>query len=433
MLYNTIHEMGVLKITLSFKYVVPKKAKKEKEIITDIMWHTTRVYNTLLYEIKEGKEKINTKSSINIASSKIYSRYRKENWHSSYLHSQALQQVIINVVQNFKSYARLKEEYEKGNVEIKGKPKEPRYKGNIEQEIIMPKQAIRIQGKILKLSISKQMQEKHKVKSLNFLIPRKLKKLICFESIKMIKIQKKYNDIILNIIYEKAEKQEVIGTNVMGIDIGLNNIVACSNRDNNYSMIISGRPLKSKNIYYNEKIRKLQQIQKHMEKDKYRITKQIQRLYQKRNNYMETYLHKVSREVVKYAVENKCNMIVIGDIKDIKQKMKGNKVFVQVPVQRLVAKIEYKAKLENIEIKKVDESYTSGVSALDKEEVTKENYNKKRRVSRGLFVTNEKKKINADINGSLNIMLKAIKANSPNQEIAMDNGREQRPIKKRVA
>ena len=45
----------------------------------------------------------------------------------------------------------------------------------------------------------------------------------------------------------------------------------------------------------------------------------------------------------------------------------------------------------------------------------------------------KKKKINADINGSLNIMLKAIKANSPNQEIAMDNGREQRPRKKRVA
>ena len=46
----------------------------------------------------------------------------------------------------------------------------------------------------------------------------------------------------------------------MAIDIGLNNIVACTNRDNNSSMIISGRALKSKNIYYNEKISHLQQI-----------------------------------------------------------------------------------------------------------------------------------------------------------------------------
>ena len=41
-------------------------------------------------------------------------------------------------------------------------------------------------------------------------------------------------------------------------------------------------------------------------------------------------------------------------------------------------------------------------------------------------------KINADINGSLNILRKYIKKSSPNQEIAMDNGREQRPLKKGV-
>ena len=73
------------------------------------------------------------------------------------------------------------------------------------------------------------------------------------------------------------------------------------------------------------------------------------------------------------------------------------------------------------------------MSAVDKEEITKENYNKKRRISRGIFVTNEGKKINADINGSLNILRKYIKNSNPNLEIAMDNGREQRPIKKRVA
>jgi len=51
----------------------------------------------------------------------------------------------------------------------------------------------------------------------------------------------------------------------------------------------------------------------------------------------------------------------------------------------------------------------------------------------GIFITNEGKKINADINGSLNILRKYIKNSNPNLEIAMDNGREQRPIKKRVA
>ena len=113
--------------------------------------------------------------------------------------------------------------------------------------------------------------------------------------------------------------------------------------------------------------------------------------------------------------------------------MNYNSNFVQIPIQNLVNKIIYKSKLEGIEVEKISEKYTSGVSALDEEEITKERYNKKRRISRGIFVTNKGIKINADINGSLNILRKYIKKSSPDQEIAMDNGREQRPLKKRVA
>ena len=50
-----------------------------------------------------------------------------------------------------------------------------------------------------------------------------------------------------------------------------------------------------------------------------------------------------------------------------------------------------------------------------------------------IFVTNRGIKINADINGSLNILRKYIKKSSLNQEIVMDRGLEQRPLKKRVA
>ena len=166
----------------------------------------------------------------------------------------------------------------------------------------------------------------------------------------------------------------------------------------------------------------------------YKNTKQINRLYEYRNNYMNTFMHKVSKMVIDYAKENKCGKIVIGDIKGIKENMNYNKSFVQVPILQLVGKITYKAKLEGIKVKLISEKYTSGVSALDKEEINKENYNKARRISRGMFITNTGKKINADINGSLNILRKYIKETIPNQEeLAMDKGREQRPIKKRVA
>lgn len=99
---------------------------------------------------------------------------------------------------------------------------------------------------------------------------------------------------------------------------------------------------------------------------KYKNTKQIKKLYSYRKNYMNTYMHKVSKVVIEYAKTNKCGVIVIGDLKDIKQGMNYNKNFVQIPLHRLVQNIEYKAKLEGI-------------------------------------------KINADINGSLNILMKYIK------------------------
>jgi putative transposase len=53
-----------------------------------------------------------------------------------------------------------------------------------------------------------------------------------------------------------------------------------------------------------------------------------------------------------------------------------------------------------------EEKYTSGTSFLDGEEPIKTNYDKSRRVHRGLFKSNEGKFINADVNGSYQIMKK---------------------------
>ena len=301
-------------------------------------------------------------------------------------------------------------------------------------QITFTKCAIRLEENTLKLSISKEMQEKFKVKSLNFLIPKKLKKLVNFSAIKMIKIRKdKENKYKMEMIYEKEEKARE-GTNVMAIDLGLNNLATCTNMNNNATLIIAGESIKSKIGYYNKEIQRLERIQmKMVGSKKYKNTKQIERLYRKRRQYCNTYMHKSSRMIVNYAIENECDRIIIGNIKNIKQEMKNNKRFVQMPIQELVQKIKYKAELEGKEVILIEESYTSGVSSIDKEEINKENYDKTRRIKRGLFRTNTGKLVNSDINGSLNILRKYVKNFSPNLEIAMDIGREQRPIKKRVA
>ena len=53
-----------------------------------------------------------------------------------------------------------------------------------------------------------------------------------------------------------------------------------------------------------------------------------------------------------------------------------------------------------------DESYTSGTSFLDGEVPCKENYDKSRRIHRGMFQSSDRL-INSDVNGSLQIMRKA--------------------------
>ena len=70
--------------------------------------------------------------------------------------------------------------------------------------------------------------------------------------------------------------------------------------------------------------------------------------------------------------------------------------------------IEYKAEEYGIAVVTTEESYTSGTSFIDNEEPVKENYNKSRRVHRGLFVSNSGITINADLNGAYQILKKVV-------------------------
>ena len=67
----------------------------------------------------------------------------------------------------------------------------------------------------------------------------------------MIKIGKEKNGKYkLEIIYEKEEKKQAEGSNIMAIDLGMNNLATCTNMKNNKSLIIAGGKSKSKNRVY---------------------------------------------------------------------------------------------------------------------------------------------------------------------------------------
>lgn len=83
-----------------------------------------------------------------------------------------------------------------------------------------------------------------------------------------------------------------------------------------------------------------------------------------------------------------------------------NQNFVYIPYETFINKLEYKCESVGINLIKTEESYTSGTSFLDNELPIKENYNKSRRIKRGLFKSNNGEYINSDVNGAFQIMRK---------------------------
>ena len=141
------------------------------------------------------------------------------------------------------------------------------------------------------------------------------------------------------------------------------------------------------------------------------ILESISALTEKRDAKIEDYMHKASRYIVNYCTNNRIHTIVIGKNREWKQgsslSKKQNQHFVQIPFAKLIEMIEYKAEEKGITVILTEESYTSGTSFIDQEEPVKENYNKSRRIHRGLFMSDNGTGINADLNGAYQILRKA--------------------------
>jgi len=216
---------------------------------------------------------------------------------------------------------------------------------------------------------------------------------------------------VIEIIHEKEPIDlKLNGNRIVGIDLGLNNLVTVVNNAGLEPFIIKGGIVKSMNQYYNKQLARLRSIK---DKQGYKFeTKRIQRLTLKRNNKIMDVFHKISRKIIQYCIENDFGRIIIGYNQGWKQKIKmgrrTNQNFVQVPFLNLVKMIQYKALLVGMNMELVDESHTSKCSFLDGESIEHHEHYAGRRVKRGLFKTRSAKLINADVNGAYNIIKKAI-------------------------
>lgn len=315
--------------------------------------------------------------------------------------AQSAQQVLKLLDNNWKSFFKSIKDWSKNKSKYSGRPKLPRYKDK--------------NGRFV-LTLTNQ---EAKLKNNTLVFPKRFKgfkvhhaftnnqNFISFQQVRIIPKNQQY---IIELIYniEIPDVKSSDNGKYLSIDIGVDNLAAMTNNIGLKPVIINGKGLKSINKYYNKQLSHYRAIAKRMNNRDY--TKRMYKITTKRNNKINDYMHKASRYVVDYALKNDIHTIIIGNNKNWKQKSKMskkvNQSFVGIPHQRFIEMIQYKAETVGINVILTEESYTSGTSFLDNEKPVKANYNKSRRVHRGLFISNKGIKINADVNGSSQIMKK---------------------------
>ena len=372
-------------------YLTERHIIKNNRELDEVCFKSKNLYNKALYLVRQHYFK--TKGYLDwIKVNRLMVDSKDVDYYA--LPCKVSNQTLRLLDSNFKSFFALLKKKLNGKYD---KPiKIPRYldKGG-RSMTIFPKDAISkvyIRKGIIKLS------------SLSIEIPTKVTRSNLVE----VRVLPRNNHHVVEVVY-KVDEVESKSDNgrYASIDLGLNNLaMVSSNVVKPFS--INGRPLKSINQYYNkEKAR----LQAHLKGNK-KTSKRIYSITNKRNNKVKDYLHKSSRKIVNFLVSNNISTLIIGYNEEWKQNINlgrtNNQAFVNIPFYTFIKQLEYKCKLEGISVILTEESYTSKCSFLDDETIEEhENYLGKR-IKRGLFKSAEGKLINADLNGSLNILRKVV-------------------------
>ena len=303
------------------------------------------------------------------------------------------QQILRLFHQNLRSYFAIVKDYKKHPDKYTGQPRFLRFRKSGERhQVIFTNQAAKLSGQIVRIA-PRVFENK-----LSIQLRTNSAKKIC-----QVVFAPRNDYFLVYVIYEADDL--VISRNsnkVAAIDIGLTNLASVTFSEQHEPILYRSNLVKI-NRDFNQLTAKYVSIL--MKTQNKCTSKRRNRLSEKYSGLIEDRLHKMSRAIVDDLSQRGVSTLVVG--KNTGQKINSKlKNFVQVPLFRLIEMIKYKAELAGITFIRVNESYTSGTSFLDNELPTKEYYDSKRRRFRGLFLSNNSKIINADVNASFQIMKK---------------------------
>ena len=332
---------------------------------------------------------------------------------------QTSQQVLRNLFKDWKSYFKSIKAYNKDKSSFTGRPKLPKYKskdGRIKTSFT--NQGCGVKGNVVTFPKT-DLVLKIGIDTTNL-------------TLKEVRIVPNGSIYTIELVWDKViQKNKKLNEKAyIGIDLGLKNLATIVNNIGLQPIIINGKPLVAINQYYNKKKAKLQKLipfsvvtrynksKGILENKKIQLcySKKMDKLTRKRNNKVEDYMHKVSKKIINYCIDNNIGNIVIGKNEQWKTNInlgrRNNQNFTGIPFNRLIDMVQYKAEAFGIKVLITEESYTSKSSFLDLDTLPK--FSDKSsvkpifsgsRITRGLYKT-KNIVINADVNGAYNILRK---------------------------
>ena len=402
-----------MKVSRVEQHLIKKNKKNDKndklfKIIDDLCWKSKNLYNYGNYIIRQEFIESSKQKEQGLIENARWIQYNelfqlcKESDCYKCIGSNVGQATLRKLDKNWKSFFAAIKDYSKNPSKYFGRPKLPKYlpKKDGRFELGLDNIKFKIIDGYIYFSWTP-------LKIMNNIFRTKIpndSKLV------QLRFVPKGNEYVMEVVYqiEVPETKDIDSKSIAAIDLGVDNLMTITTNCGVNPIIINGKPLKSINQYYNKKISEMRSALKLRNDSDW--SNEMQRFTTKRNNQVDDYIQKSTKMVVDFCKCNDIDTLVCGYNSGWKQETdmgkRVNQKFVSIPYLSIVQRLEYKCENEGIKFIKTNESYTSGTSFLDGEEPIEKNYNKDRRIYRGLFQSEKGEYINADVNGSYQIMKK---------------------------
>ena len=396
-------------ISVNSNHYYPEN-ETEGKILYYLCYHSARLRNTAVYN---GRQYFFDNDEAYIGDAKLHADTRK-NENYGYMICDMADQAINHVKRDFHSYYGARKS---PAVDDKDKIRLPGY---VDKEGIwsffVAGRSVRLKDNGMHIGLTRTFQDAYDIKQKDLVLPIRLP--MDDKDIVQLEVKPRFGGKFYDItaVYrtekEECRKQKKKARRIMAGDVGVDNLLSLVTYPDYDAFIVKGSAVKAANQWYNKKMAEIQSI--------YDIRKigsgsALVNLVMKREDFIDNEFENIARSLVRYAAEHRITHIVIGWNKGIKQEInigkRNNQKFVSIPFQKLLQKIRSAAEAEEIVFETIGESHTSKCSAPDREEICHHDKYMGKRIKRGLFRTAEGHLINADINGSANILRLYLESN----------------------